>query len=285
MKKFSIFIAISIVSLIGLAHEFWLQPNKFFYSIREIAKIRLVVGEDFKGENWTGNHEKIKQLLHYTPTGEILDVSSGISLNLGDSLLLPLKEEGTHMVVFNSTNSFINLEADKFNNYLIEDGLFEAYSYRKDHNETDRNGKEFYQRSVKTILQVGEKVTDVCKLATNLPLDIIPVENPYLIPILGSSEKPLNVKFKIQFNKEPLINALVKIWYHIPGKGLKMDSVRTNKKGFITTERHPGPFLVSCVHMERSLNNNEADWQSYWASVSFEYSQFYNHLNLKKEKQ
>ena len=60
MKKFSIFIAISIVSLIGLAHEFWLQPNKFFYSIREIAKIRLVVGEDFKGEKSSNNEVFVK---------------------------------------------------------------------------------------------------------------------------------------------------------------------------------------------------------------------------------
>ena len=285
MKKFSIFIAITVVSLIGLGHEFWLQPNKFFYSIREIAKIRLVVGENFKGENWTGNHEKIQQLTHYTPKGEILDVSAGLSLNKGDSLLLPLKEEGTHMVVFNSTNSFINLEAIKFNNYLIEDGLYDAYAFRKTHAETDINGKEFYQRSVKTILQVGDEVSNACKFATTLPLDIIPGENPYLTPILGSSEKPLKVQFRIQFKNKPLIHALVKIWYRVPGIGLKMDTGRTNKKGWIFTERHPGPFLVSCVHMERIQNNTEADWQSYWASVSFEYSQFYTRLKLKKEKQ
>ncbi len=285
MKKFSIFLVILIISFFGLAHEFWLQPSKFFYSIREVAKIRFVVGENFIGENWAGNHEKVQQLLHYTPKGEILDVSAGISLNKGDSLLLPLKEEGTHMVIFNSSNSFINLEAAKFNNYLIEDGLDATYTYRNAHNETDINGKEFYQRSVKTILQVGDEISNACKFATTLPLDIIPAENPYLIPILGSSEKPLKVQFKIQFNNKPLIHALVKIWYRVPGIGLRMDTVRTNKKGWIVIERHPGPFLVSCVHMERIQNNTEADWQSYWASLSFEYSQFYNRPNIKKEKQ
>lgn len=285
MKKLSIFIVISIISLLGFAHEFWLQPNKFFYSIREIAKIRFVVGENFNGENWAGNHEKIQQLLHFTPKDEIFDISKGISLNKGDSLLLPLKEEGTHMVVFNSSNSFINLEADKFNHYLLEDGLDEVYAYRKAHNETSKNGKEFYQRSVKTILQVGDEVSNACKLSTSLPLDIIPIENPYVTPILGASEKPLKVQFKIQFNNKPLIHALVKVWYRVPGIGLRMDTVRTNKKGWIVTERHPGPFLVSCVHMERMQDNTEADWQSYWASLSFEYSQFYNRPNIKKEKQ
>jgi hypothetical protein len=67
----------------------------------------------------------VQQLFHYTPSDNVVDVSSKLSSNKGDSLQLPLQEEGTHMVVFNSTNSFISLEADKFNDYLKEDGLDE----------------------------------------------------------------------------------------------------------------------------------------------------------------
>jgi CRISPR/Cas system CMR-associated protein Cmr3 (group 5 of RAMP superfamily) len=83
-----------------------------------------MVGENFKGENWSGNKDKVQQLFHYTPSDNVVDVSSKLSsASKGDSLQLPLQEEGTHMVVFNSTNSFISLEADKFNEYLKEDGL------------------------------------------------------------------------------------------------------------------------------------------------------------------
>jgi hypothetical protein len=275
VKKTILLLAITAISLFALAHEFWFKPKKFFYSIREIARIHFMVGENFKGEDWTGNKDKVQQLLHYTPSDNVVDVSSKLSSNKGDSLQLPLQEEGTHMVVFNSTNSFISLEADKFNAYLKEDGLDEIAGYRKKNNEENNKGTEHYQRSIKTLLQVGYKITEACTKATVLPLDIIPEKNPYDVPVLRSSSAPVKVRFRVLFHSNPLAGALVKVWYHQPGKPVQMDSLRTDKRGWFTTERHPGPYMVSCVHMEHTPGDKEAEWQSYWGSLSFEYSQFF----------
>lgn len=258
-----------------MAHEFWLQPQKYFYSIREVAFIRFMVGEQFTGLNWQGNQKNIQQLIHYTPSGTEQDVSSGFSANAGDSLRLPLQEEGTHMVIFNSTNSHIRLEADKFNQYLKEDGLDITAAHRLKQKEETKEGSEYYQRSVKTLLQVGGGLTQACTKPTSLPLDIIPAENPYSIPNPGSKEGLVKVRFRVMFKNTPLNNALVKIWYRVPGRGQMMDTLRTNKKGWVTANRHPGPYMVSCVHMEPASNTKEADWQSYWGSLSFEYSQFF----------
>ncbi len=275
MKRTALFLCILILSAIAFAHEFWLHPRKYFYSIRETANIRFAVGENFEGENWKGNKDKIMQLVHYTPSEGMIDIAGRLSASTGDSLQLPLQEEGTHMVIFNSTNSFIRLEADKFNEYLKEDGHDEAALYRKTHGEENTSGTEHYQRSVKTILQVSGKLTDACTRPTSLPLDIIPGENPYSIPNPSTNKKPVMVKFRVLFNGEALSNALVRGWYHVPGKGVKADTVRTNKKGWVSLERHPGIYMVSCVHMERATKGSEADWQSYWSSLSFEYSQFF----------
>jgi len=272
---------VSVLSVIVFAHEFWLYPQKFFYTIREVANIRFHVGENFTGENWMGGNDKIQQLLHYSPSGNIADLSSRLSANKGDSVQLPLQEEGTHMIIFHSNNSFINLEAEKFNSYLKEDGLDNTALYRKAHNEDQINGKEYYQRSVKTILQVSGKLTDECTKPTSLPLDIIPEENPYSIPVLSSKADAKKVKFQVLFNGAPLANALVKVWYHTSKNHVTIDSARTNKKGWAITERHSGPYLVSCVHMERNDADSIADWQSYWASLSFEYSQFFNGSGAK----
>ena len=276
MKRTVLIFCIIVLSVIAFAHEFWLHPRKYFYSIRETANIRFVVGENFQGDNWKGNKDKIAQLVHYTPSENLVDLSGRISANTGDSLQLPLQEEGTHMVIFNSTNSFIRLEADKFNEYLKDDGHDEVILYRKTHGEEKLAGTEHYQRSVKTILQVSGKLTDACTQATGLPLDIIPAENPYSIPDPLSGKKKIILKFRVLFKGEALGNALVRGWYHIPGKGVQVDSVRTNKKGWVSLERHPGPYMVSCVHMERTTDGGEADWQSYWGSLSFEYSQYFS---------
>jgi uncharacterized GH25 family protein len=282
MKKLVLVIFISALSAIVFAHEFWLQPQKFFYTIREVANIRFNVGENFTGQNWTGNKDKIDQLLLFSPSGSITDISSRVSQNSGDSVQVPLQQEGTHMVIFNSTNSFIELEAEKFNDYLLEDGLDQTIAYRKKNGESQLSGKENYQRSVKTIFQVGGKLTDDCITPTSLPLDILPEENPYSIPLMSSRSGPLKVKFKVLFQGLPLNNALVKIWYHSADKKIRMDSLRTNKRGWVTANRHPGPYMVSCVYMERQPVSAVAHWQSYWGSLSFEYSQFFGKASSKQ---
>ena len=97
------------------------------------------------------------------------------------------------MVVFNSTNSHIELASDKFNEYLKEDGLESAIQYRQKNGENNKVGKEYYQRSVKTVIQVGNEITDACLEPTGLPLDIILFENPYASPgtcLLYTSPSP-----------------------------------------------------------------------------------------------
>lgn len=276
MKQSLLFGLLVILAGATLAHEFWLEPNKYFYTVRETASIRFQVGEGFQGENWTGNRSKINQLVHYTPSGEAIDLTPTLSEEKGDSLRLPLREEGTHMVAYQSKNAFISLEADKFNAYLAEDGLNPVIAFRRKQNQETSIGNEYYQRSVKTLLQVGKTISNACLKPTNLPLDIIPEENPYaVIPVLNAKQSVPNVRFKVLFKGKPMQNLLVKIWHTKVGNPVSMDTFRTNNRGWINAPRHSGPYMVSCVYMEPNKADTTAQWQSYWASLTFEYSQFF----------
>lgn len=275
MKKKSCLCIFIFLALTLSGHEFWLQPGKYFYNIREIAAISFRVGENFTGENWNGNREKIKQLTHILPSGTKMDLSNRLSFNKGDSLKLPLQQEGTHMIIFNSTNSFIDLEPDKFNAYLKEDGLQTALLYRLKNGETQKNGKEYYQRSVKTIIQAGNERTDFCTEPTDLPLDIIPLENPYQSPGLRIAQELPTVKFRILFKGNPLPGLLVKTWFRNENGVISMEAYKTNSRGIVAVKRHSGKFMVSSVYIERNKTDTVADWQSYWASINFEYSSFF----------
>ena len=269
-----------ILLLLGLlisswGHEFWLSPQKYFFSIRETAHISFKVGENFNGENWKGNQKKVSHIWHYTPAKQMYELSTKLTDAVGDSLLLPLAEPGTHMITFQSNNSFIELPANSFNDYLKEDGLSEIAAYRSAHQQSSEPGKEYYQRSVKTIIQVGEEPTNTCSIPTGLPLDIIPQKNPYELPEGLTKKDLIKVKFKVLFKEKPLQNALVKVWFRLPGKPVQKLEYLTDKGGWITTERHPGIFMVSCVHMEQHTADAVATWQSYWGSVTFEYSQVF----------
>jgi uncharacterized GH25 family protein len=261
MKKF--ITSLLILCAIGVAaHEFWLQPDKFIYNKGETATIKFRVGENFEGDNWNSNRSKINFLTFYT-NGITKDVAPFISDNNGDSLRLTLTSDGTAMIAYNGLNSFIELDAAKFNDYLKEDGLTEAIEYRKQHNETEDSSHEFYQRSVKTIIQVGKKYDDTYKQKTNLPVDIIPQSHPYQL------KDGKEVSFKILFQQKPLTNHLIKIWHRVNNKTVYSDKM-SDEKGQITLPiTTTGKWMVSTVKMVRLKNDPKAKWQSYWGSCTW----------------
>src|SRR6185503_16311644 len=120
-KTVTVFLFLTIISSLS-AHEFWLNPEKFIYKRTEEVNIRFFVGENFEGENWKGNNERIKSLQIYY--GEVNDdLSPVVTDEAGDSIEYSMIDEGTNLIAFNSNNSFIELEPAKFEEYLKEDGL------------------------------------------------------------------------------------------------------------------------------------------------------------------
>lgn len=251
MKKIFLATFLLLFTLIITAHEFWLQPRKFIYHTGENVRIKFLVGENFHGENWDGNRQNVQKLrLFYEEIEDELEEYIPDSTS-GDSLNLQFFDEGTAMITFNSANKFEETEAEKFQAYLKNEGLEDAIEYRKEHNESDSIGKEFYQRSVKTIFQVGSARDNTYCIDTDLPIDIIPLSHPYQL------KKNELLTLKIQFNKIPLSGARVKVWHKLKGK--------TNKKVYITDENGhfsfpvntSGQWMVSTVKMIRMPYNEQ----------------------------
>jgi uncharacterized GH25 family protein len=267
-KLFGVFFVGTFWLIHANAHEFWISPNKYWFSPYENGYLRFSVGEDYNGENWTGNIEKVQQLVHYLPDGRTLNLDNNLSTNKGDSVRLNDLREGTQMIIYHSKNAFISLEADKFLEYLKEDGLQYAINYRKANKEDSLPGKEFYQRSVKTIFQVGDFKNDICTKPTTLPLDIVPKKNP--LNVGGKSQ--LRMSFSVYFKGVPVEGIVVKIWHKTPTGTTTKIEVLTDKKGRIEVPVETnGTWMVSCVQMVRTVNNTVADWQSYWGSATWSY--------------
>src|SRR5947207_1945042 len=101
-------------------HEFWIQPDKFIYKRGEMTNIKFLVGENFTGENWTGDKDKVNNLTLYFDDVADKKLDDNLGTNEGDSLQLVMFDEGTVMITLNTNNSFIDLDAKKFNDYLRE---------------------------------------------------------------------------------------------------------------------------------------------------------------------
>lgn len=264
MKKLSLLLLIFLLVAPILAHEFWIQPEKFIYKRGENMNLRFWMGENFEGENWKGNRTSAQQLTVY-----FKGISDDITDNLsktedGDSIQLALFDEGTTLITFHSANKFIQLDSAKFNDYLKEDALEKAIQYRAEHNETDSAGREYYQRSVKAIIQVGTAKENI-SYQTHLPLDIIPLTNPYTLVDNQS------LTIRVLFQKNPLANHTIKVWQRYNNLTTKKEFV-TNEKGEFAFPLSPkGKWMVSTVEMIRLRNDPTANWQSYWGSCTWGY--------------
>jgi uncharacterized GH25 family protein len=264
MKK----IAIMLLFLAGTAisaHEFWLEPQHFHLHKGETLTLKFLVGEDFNGENWKGNRSSVEKLqLFYNEIQDNLTQLIPDSLK-GDSLNLQFFDEGTALIAYQSTNKSITLEPSKFLEYLKEDGLDNAIRYRDEHQETDSSGRELYQRCAKTIFQVGNKTDQSFGQVCGLPSEFIPLTNPY------SLKAGDEMAVKILVEGKPADGLMIKTWHRVNGKTTKKDLL-TDSNGVV---RFPvsltGKWMVSNVRMVRLESNATADWQSFWASLTWGY--------------
>lgn len=246
------------------AHEFWAESVPARPQRSDQVRVRLLVGEYFSGERagFTLQHAQSVRL-HSAP-GVELDLSKRLPKEDPiPELLLPPLAPGTHLLSYDSYPSVITLAPDKFNAYLHEEGLDHVIRQREAQGQSDASGRERYRRNVKHLIRVGMASDGTYGKRTGQRLEIVPGSDPFL----SSRSKPLD--FVLQFDGKALPGALVKAMHKTSGQVTIMRA-RTNDAGRVRlTLPFNGTWMVSAVHMIRATDTSEADWDSYWANLTF----------------
>jgi uncharacterized GH25 family protein len=243
------------------AHEFWLQPKKYRYTVGEEVTVDLMVGEDFLGEYWDLTKHKVEKAeMHYP--GGVTDLTNTVQIRKGKNLLYKLTKEGTHLLALRSNAAFIELEAEKFNEYLKDDGLDNILDERTNTATLDKAAKEHYQRFAKLLIQSGSKTDATFSKRANFPIEIVPLANPYTLKTGDYLE------CRVLYEGKPAPHQLVKVWSYV-GNSTFLQNIYTENDGtlkFPLSSR--GPWMVSTVKMKKSEKEG-ADYQSMWASLVF----------------
>lgn len=270
MKRIYLFFTLLlVVTLTSNAHEFWLQPTIYFALPNQVVSLNVLVGEHFQGERSEAKKNRIVQYAHYSKSTKE-DLTPQFTGGHYGSTPVKLAVPGTHLIAFTNTNKYIEMRADSFLLYLQEDGLDPVIQYRQAHKQTQKRSREFYRRCVKSLLQVGPfNLQDkTYSLNSGMPLEIIPTQNPY-------SLKPgKTIRFTVLFENKPLPNALVRYWNRATIKDsapadFTEQQQRTNANGQVSFQLQAGNNMVSLVQMVPYADTKQADWQSYWASLTF----------------
>jgi hypothetical protein len=222
--------------------------------------VKLRVGQDFHGDPVPRADALIGDFVVVDAGGRRQVVGRDGADPAG---LLRVTSPGLMVVGYHSRPSPVTLPADKFNDYLKEEGLDAVIAARVKAQASQREGREIFSRAAKSLLRSGDMTAASSDRALGFPIELVAERNPY--QMRSGDALPVRLTFK----DAPLAGALV-MAFNQRHPFLKK-RVRSDQDGRATfTIDEPGPWLVKAVHMVPAPAGSNADWESFWASLTFE---------------
>jgi uncharacterized GH25 family protein len=244
------------------AHDFWLDPSSFTPAANQVVSVRLLVGQKLRGEPIPRTAALIERFVVATAAGEAPVPGRDGADPAG---LVRVGSPGLAIVGYESRNSSVSLEAEKFEKYLGEEGLESVSAERRKRGETAKPARENFARCAKALLSVGGGGAAGADRPLGFRLELVAERNPYALT--AAPPAPASLPLRLLYEGRALAGALVvAIPYHAPDAAR---SARTDAAGRVTVEiAGRGPWLIKAVHMIPSATP-DADWQSLWASLTF----------------
>lgn len=230
-----------------LAHDLWIEPSTFHPKVGERVLVALRVGRNVNGEPMP----RIPPLVQrFEFAGKPIIGAPGAD-PAGIALV---SEAGLQWIGYQSNAYPMTIEAAKFAEYLKEEGL----PPRK----TSAQVHERFYRCAKSLLDVPGK-----NAPTDTPLgftlELVPRTNPYALK--PGDSLPVSLTFR----GKPIANILVVAM----SKSDPQNAVhaRTDANGRATLRiAHGGFWLIKAVHMEPAPPGAGVEWESWWASMTFD---------------
>lgn len=206
----------AITALAGLAigsmaaaHDFWIQPSRFWIAPGGATSIAILVGHGPARQRWVLRLNRVVGLVSVGPNGRRIDQSDRLSQGTyAPDAELTLADPGVHVVAFQNRPTVNELPAIRFNSYLAAEGIRPAIEWRQRTGTADQPGREVYSRRAKALVQVGAPTGARQPQVTRslgMALEIIPAINPY------SPRTARNLPILVVYHGRPLSGAFVKL--------------------------------------------------------------------------
>ncbi len=249
------------------AHELFLKADHYYVEPVNMLELILLNGT-FTGSLNAIARERMQDvsLVHngqttHPPTSAWHDADNTSFLRIETT------SPGTYLVGVSLSQNSITLSAEDFTGYLRHDGILDTLAAFEASGSTS-DVTEYYAKHVRVIFQVGDKRSQDFSQPLGYPVEILLQDNPYDLT-LGDS-----LAFQVLYQGQPAANQIVYASYqgfhgdeeHI----IHANAMRTDEKGrasFIPQAK--GIWYISLIHMIK-IDDPEADYQSNWATVTFE---------------
>jgi uncharacterized GH25 family protein len=251
-----------VVQMVGatlLAHDLWIEPTTFTPKPGDIVGARLRVGQDFIGDPLRRDDALIDQFVVQAAAGRKALVGRPGADPAG---LLRVDAPGLMVIGYRSHPNTVEQTAEKFNQYLKEEGLEAIAALRARRGETGAV-RELFSRCAKSLVLSGSVQAAEGDQALGFTLELVTEKNPYTMA--AGQELPV----RLTYESRPLADVLVvAINRNNPTEKLSARSDANGRVRFRLT--HSGQWLIKAVHMIPAKAGAQADWESFWATLTFE---------------
>jgi uncharacterized GH25 family protein len=242
------------------AHDMWIEPTTFFPSVGQIVGARLRVGQDLLGDPLPRDPALLNQFVVEDAGGRKPLVGRDGADPAG---FLRVATPGLLVVGYFSNPSRVELTPEKFNQYLKEEGLDAVAALRARRHQTNAPAHELFSRCAKSLVLSGSPSEQQIDRQLGFMLELVAERNPYALR--AGKDLPL----RLTYQNRPLAGALVTAMNRLhPAEKV---SARTGNDGRVRFRLRPsGMWLIKAVHMLPATAGANAEWTSYWASLTFE---------------
>jgi uncharacterized GH25 family protein len=261
VRRLALLIAAVVVSAASLsAHDMWIDPTTFSPGSGQIVGVRLRVGQDLLGDPLPRDPALINQFVFEDVGGRRSLVGRDGADPAG---FLRVAAPGLMVIGYRSNPSAVELTAEKFNQYLKEEGLDAIAALRERRHETASKAHEMFVRCAKSLVLSGSASEQQGDRLLGFPLELLAERNPY--SLRAAQDLPV----RLTYENRPLQGALVVAMNRLNPS--EKQSARTDSDGRVRLHLRPGGmWLVKAVHMIPAPDGSNAEWSSFWASLTFE---------------
>jgi uncharacterized GH25 family protein len=260
-RRTAAFVLLAWLSAIPMfGHDFWIEPSTFRPAVGQMITASLLVGQDFAGDPVPRSVQLMDSFTVRETGGERPIVGME---NRDPAGYLRLEKSGIAVIGYRSKPYPLELAADKFEDFLKLEGLENIRALRLQRGESKKPDRERFFRYAKSIVLTGQATASdgaAFDQVFGYRLELIPETNPM-------TATPLCVR--ILFEGKPLAGALVTA---IPRDNpLLRISARSDRAGHVTLNLPgPGVWLVKSVQIVPAPAGANVDWESLWASLTFQ---------------
>jgi len=244
-------------------HDLYLRPQRFQMKKGEAGIVEFHNGEAFPKSQVPPVLERLRAAKVQWATGETAVTGIRIVGTAAHGQFRAPASAG-FLITAHTIPNYIELAAAKFEEYLEHENLDSVRAWRKGNGEAGKAGRELYSKYVKSILHTGGADAFVTK-PTGEVIEFVPLADP------AGLKAGQRLTVQILFRGAPAAGLHVEASWAGEGEVKQHQLGRTDAAGKIDIPLdRAGLWKLHAIQMERRKDTAKADWESFWASLTFE---------------